>query len=420
MVQKIAPDCFPSTSQNGRTMKLKLDQHTVNTRTLAKGESEEFIWDTELENFGLRLRRSARGVRRTYVVQYRVHGRTRRQTLGSKLSLQQARQVARRALAKVMLGHDPQAEKSAKRAQAARTFAAAVKLYLAAAETHLRPGSLRGIRLYLTGPYFRPLHSAPLGELARADIAARLTAIAREHSPGVAAAARRAVSALFAWAIEEGWIESNPVLGTRKPAAPTSRDRVLSNNELVAIWRACGDDDYGRIIRLSILLGARRQEIGGMKWDEYNPATGVWVLPGVRSKNHRPHTIALPPAAQEILATVERNGREFLFGGKRSAGFVTWSRHKAQLDQRLGDRVAPWHVHDLRRTAATRMADLGVEPHVIEAALNHYSGHKRGIAGVYNRSPYERAVAIALTRWSEHVLALVEGRESNVVNLVLA
>jgi len=214
--------------------------------------------------------------------------------------------------------------------------------------------------------------------------------------------------------MEEGWRDSNPVVGTRtKP-----RDRVLADAELVAIWSAYGNDDYGRIVRLLILTGARRQEVGGMRRGEFAFEDGTWTLPAERSKNHRAHTLALPPAALAIVGAILPGERDHLFGSRASSGYTAWAAGKAALDQRLANAVEPWKLHDIRRTVATRMADIGIEPHVIEAVLNHYSGHRRGIAGVYNRSPYEKAVKGALIRWSEHVRDLVEGRvESNVVTL---
>jgi len=134
------------------------------------------------------------------------------------------------------------------------------------------------------------------------------------------------------------------------------------------------------------------------------------------SKNHRAHTITLPPAALDIIRSVPRGERDHLFGERAGSGFTGWSNAKVELDQRL-DGVAAWRLHDLRRTIATGMADIGIEPHHIEACLNHYSGHRRGPHGIYNRSTYERQVKAALVRWSEHLLALVEGRESNIVTL---
>jgi integrase len=192
---------------------------------------------------------------------------------------------------------------------------------------------------------------------------------------------------------------------------------VLSNAELVAIWNACGDDTPGRTIRLLILLGSRRQEVGGMRWSELDLDGGTWTLPAERSKNRRPHSITLPAPALDIIKSVPRSSRDHLFGDRAGSGFTGWSNAKQELDRRLAGTVKPWRVHDVRRTVATGMADLGIEPHHIEACLNHFGGHRRGVAGVYNRSSYDRAVAAALARWSEHVLALVEGREGKILAL---
>jgi integrase len=120
--------------------------------------------------------------------------------------------------------------------------------------------------------------------------------------------------------------------------------------------------------------------------------------------------LTLPAAALEILHSAPRRGA-FVFGG--SSAFNSWSGLKAQFDASSG--VREWRPHDIRRTVATGMADLGVQPHVIEQVLNHQSGHKRGVAGIYNRSSYEREVRAALALWAEHVLALVEGRVSKVL-----
>jgi integrase len=404
-------------------MKLKLDTSTIITLALSSGQTEAFVWDTELAGFGLRLQ----GRRRTYVVQYRANGHTRRSTLGpvERLTPVEARKGARKLLARAALGHDPQGEKTAKRAQAERTFAKVASIYLAGKKDELRPGSYRGAKLYLTGPYFRPLHAMGIGEITHPDIAARLSAITRAHSSHTAASARRAISALFTWAMQEGWCATNPVVGTRKPAEAKPRDRVLTDTELVTVWKACGDDDFGRIVRLLILLPCRRQEIGGMCYPEFDDFdTGVWTLPAARSKNHRPLTLTLPPVAMEIVRAAShqrflaRDGRDHLFGTRGGRGYSAWDHSKQALDGRLNGAVKPWRLHDLRRSVATKMADIGIEPHIIEAVLGHYSGHRAGVAGVYNRSPYEHAVKAALIRWSEHVLTLVEGRDKdNVVSL---
>lgn len=399
-------------------MKLRLDTKTIAGLALPTEQDEEFVWDTELAGLGLRLRRRRDGgLLRTWAAQYRTNGRTRRVTLGAaeKLTPAQAREGARQILARAALGQDPQAKKQADRQQAARTFRSVVEAYLAARHSELRPSSFRQVKRCLTGPYFRPLHAKGIDTISRSDLAAQFSAITRNYSAASAAYARRLVSTLFRWAMEEGWIESNPVIGTRQPAIAKARDRVLTDNELCAVWRACEDDDYGRIVRLLVLLGSRRQEIGGMRWSELDLTAGTWTLPAERSKNGRSQTILLSAAALAIITAVPRADRDQLFGTRAGSGFMRWASAKADLDRRLADTVKPWRLHDIRRTAATRMADIGIEPHHIEACLNHFSGHRSGVAGIYNKSAYERAVRAALTRWSEYVFALLEGRRDNVV-----
>jgi integrase len=401
---------------------MKIDTKTIAALALPPGKTDHIEWDQDLSGFGARIRQ---GGKRTFIVQYRAGGRTRRTTIGSadKVSPVQARDAAKKLLARIELGEDPQAGRETKQAQAALTLRAVVASYLAAKESELRPASLKVARLYLTGSYLRTLQPLAITAIKRSDVAAAIRGIARSHSTTTAAAVRRHLSALFTWAIAEGLLgdDANPVDNSYRPTDPKPRDRVLTNDELVAIWNASGDDDHGRILRLLTLLGSRRQEVGGMRNSELDLDAGTWTLPGERSKNHRPHTIALPAAALEIIKSVPRGDRDHLFGSPWvNRGFTSWWTGKQELDRRLGDAVRPWRVHDIRRTVATRMADIGIEPHVIEAVLNHYSGHRRGVAGTYNRSKYERAMAAALARWAEHVLALVEGRASKVVALPIS
>jgi integrase len=169
---------------------------------------------------------------------------------------------------------------------------------------------------------------------------------------------------------------------------------------------------------LLLLLGARHNEIAGMPWSELDFAAGTWTLPKERSKNKRPLILVLPKAALNILAAQPRRPGDLYVFGPRQGGLLLSSRLTDALNRRLGDQVAHWTPHDLRRTAATRMCDVGIAPHIVEAALNHYSGHRAGIAGTYNRSQYTGEVTAALARWSEHLLALVEGRAAdNVIPL---
>jgi integrase len=396
---------------------MKLDARTVASLELPADKSDQILFDSDLSGFGYRLRKRGDRVRRSWVVQYRARGRTRRVTLGSAETLKasEAREAAREVLAKVTLGGDPQGDRAAER-QHTHTLRSLAASYLEAKKADWRPSSYRVTKLYLTGAYFKPLHRIDAEDVTRRDVAARLGAIKRASGDVSAKQARTALSSLFKWAMGEGLVSSNPIIGTLTPGKAIARERVLDNRELAAIWNACQADDFGRATRLLILLGNRRSEVGELRFSELDFDAGTWTLPGQRSKNHRSVTITLPAPALAIIQEVPRTDRDQLFGA-RAAGFTAWDYGKRELDRRLGDGVKPWKLHDIRRTVATRMADIGIQPHIIEAVLNHYSGHRRGIAGVYNRSTYQREVATALATWGEYVMALVEKRPSKVTVL---
>jgi integrase len=397
-------------------MTQKLDAKSLVGFKLPPGKADAIFFDNELPGFGLRLRA---GGHRSWIAQYRAHGRTRRLTIGSveKLTPIDARKAAKKVLAKVELGQDPQGAKQEQRRQAVHTLRSTAEAYIDAKAPELRPSSLRVTRLYLTGAYFKSLHTTSITAISHPDVAARISAIKRTNGGATARQARAALSSMYKWAMGEGLMGThpfNPVIGTNVPAGPQARERVLSDHELVKIWNACADDDYGRIIRLLILLGSRRSEIGGMARSELDFDAGTWLLPAARSKNKCPLLVPLAPAALAIIKAVpEWANRDQLFGTRAQAGFTEWDRGKRALDARAG--VTEWRVHDLRRTVATRMGDIGVLPHVVEAALNHRSGVRRGVAGIYNKSAYEREVRAALRIWSEHVLDLVEGRASKII-----
>jgi integrase len=395
---------------------MKLDAKTVAGLDL-DDKRDAIFFDEGMPGFGYRLRLGSGGkVMRSWIVQYRRAGATRRILLGSAavLGAEAARAAAKKVLAKVALGDDPQADKRARRDKDRLSFRSVTDEYLALKAREVRPKTLREITRYLTGPAFKPLHGMPVDKVSRKDVASRLIAIIREHGPIVAAKARAALSTLFMWAMQTGLIEHNPVIGTIQPREGKPRERVLSDDELAAIWRACKDDDYGRIVRLLILLGARRQEIGGLLWSELDLDNGRWLLSAQRSKNGRAHTLPLVPMALDLVKDVPRlASRDHLFGARSNDGFTGWDDQKEALDERSG--IARWTLHDIRRSVATRMADLGTMPHIIEEVLNHVSGHKAGPAGIYNRSSYEREVRAALALWSDYVRSITEGCERKVI-----
>ena len=342
-------------------------------------------------------------------------------TLGTMKTLDggEARKRARTALSKTHLGHDPQSEKAAARAPKPRemTLGDVVERYLPYAERKLKASTYSGIVLHLR-KHWQPLHGRELQNLERRHVAAELGRIATTSGLYGANRSRAALSALFAWAIGEGLTDTNPVVGTNKATEEVARDRVLTGDELSLIGRHAGEGDYGAIVRLLILTGQRREEVGGMLWSEIDLEAAMWRIASERTKNARPHEVPLSQPAMDILGPRARlDGRALVFGSR--GPFSGWSKAKAALDARMAaePRHVPtaWRLHDIRRTVATRMADLGVQPHVIEAVLNHISGHKAGVAGVYNRATYAAEKRRALDLWGAHVADLAEGRAGKVV-----
>jgi integrase len=334
------------------------------------------------------------------------------------VSLEDARKIAKKRFAAIELGIDPSAEKAKARlaeVSTALTFRNVVDRYLDTKKGVQRPNTYRAVRLHLT-QHWAPFAALPIGSIARAAVAAQLQVIIKERGKVAAARARANLSTLFAWAMREGLVDANPTIATNKPDLGTRpRERVLTNDELAAIWNACDDDD-GRIVRLLILFGCRRQEIGSLLWREVDLENGTLTISAERSKNHRSLVLPLPPIASDILRAVPRRG-EYVFGHVfgRSHGFGSWSALSKKISER--SKVNAWTFHDLRRTAATGMNELGIAPHVVEQILNHQSGHKRGVAGIYNRSSYQREVKAGLAIWADHVRALAEGGESKIVSL---
>jgi integrase len=354
-------------------------------------------------------------MQRYFVAQYKFAGRQRKIRIGdlAKLNVDQARKIALKHFGTILNGTDPQAVKEAERAELARPiFEAAVQKYLDAQRDRVRPKSLIAMQMYLSGPrYFPNMHKLLLHTVTRDHIAPNLTRIAANSGTASSSRSRAILSSFFAWCMTEGMCASNPVLLTAPPDENESRERVLTNAELVAIWNACGGaDDYSKIVRLLILTGARRQEIGGLRWSEVDFEEGTVTIPAERAKNGRTHIMRVPEAALAIIRSVpRREGRDQLFG-ERGDGYRIWAHAKAKLDERLGASVQAWTVHDIRRTFATYCGDvIKVDPHVVEALLNHVAKKTRD-AQTYNRATYSDERADALESWAKHVANLVAGK----------
>lgn len=384
--------------------------------TLPEGKRDHVVFDSTLKGFGLRIRRlSGDRIGKAWIIQYRKHGHGRRMIVGDaeKVTPAQARDRARKLLAQVELGGDPQGDKKERRDKDSHSLRGVISEFLA--HKSGKENTLRAARLYLEGDaYLGSLRCLPVDRITRRDLSSRILAVSKANGVPTALGFRAQVSALFTWALQAGLVEHNPLVGAVKPTRPEARDRVLTDQELGAIWRALDNDEYGQCVRLLVCTACRREEIGGMARSEFSADGTSWTLPKERSKNGKPHTLPVTPLMLEIIDSVpRRDGINLLFGERGKRGFTSWSRGKKALDERLD--IPEWRHHDVRRSVASRMGDIGIAPHIIEEILNHQSGHRRGPAGIYNKSVYEREVRAAMALWSDHIRALVEGSERKVL-----
>src|SRR5262249_29443757 len=352
------------------------------------------VWDTQLIGYGVRKqRRSA-----FYIIRYRINGRQRFLSIGRNgaLTPDTARREATRLLGVVASGVDPAQE----RVRPTETFGAELERYIERKRSVLRPRSLTEIERYLR-QQCKGLHSMGLNEIDRRCVALVLADIEQHSGPVARNRARTSLSAFFTWAIQEGLIDgANPTSGTAKADEGNGRDRVLSKVELAQVLAALNADPgpFSDIVRCLLLTGARRNEIGGLLCSEIDWERNLITLPAARVKNNRSHAL---PMSTQVRAVLERQPRknEFVWG----CAWSSWSEPKVKLDRRLNG-MAPWTLHDLRRSAATIMADrLNVMPHIIEAVLNHYSGHRAGVAGIYQRARYQDQMREALQTWGTYV-----------------
>jgi integrase len=402
---------------------VKLTEKNILTLPANDGGDKHYP-DPETQGLFIRVQRRPTGViKRTFRA---IPGSGPRKTLGNvgELPLADARKEAARYLAKVRLGENPIREEREKRAaekaereRLAKRIAtsAAIEMFLTIKETKLRKGrkmrpkSLHELRRYLRVEA-APLHGKVLEDVVKDDIRALIGAV-EAKSVHTAGRLHAALNGFFSWCVIADKRATNPVIGVEVPDQPGPRKRVLSDGELAEVWQAAGDGtSYGKIIRLLILSGCRRAEIGGLHWREVDLEARQINLPGERTKNWTDFVLPLSDLAISLLP---EPGGGYVFGN-----FTAFSIHKAELDRRISanrhaagieQELAGWTHHDLRRTLATRLGDLGVSPWTIECLLNHVGGFRSGVAGVYNHSKYQKEMREAVDLWSGYVAGLVSG-----------
>ena len=403
--------------------------------------TEAMLWDDKIAGFGLKVTPAGA---KSYLFQFRIGGRagkTRRVTIGKhgNMTPVRARKEAEELAALVAKGVDPQqAKQDRQRLALDLAFKSYVDRFVEDClkvkwkASHADGTSL--LRLYAVPV----LGNKPLPDITRADIRSVLAPVKRKVATcrNLFAVLRR----LFRWAVSEGDLTDSPLNGMEPPPLPAKRNRVLSDPELRLVWRGSESMAYpfGPLVRLLAITGQRLEEVAGLHWSELDKGSAMWSLPGDRAKNGNASQVALSP-----LAIVELNGLAKRLGRtdgwpRRGLVFTTTgetpvsghSRAKRRLDREVAKlaaeepepvTIAPWRFHDLRRTFATGMQRLGIRFEVTEAVLNHVSGSKSGVAGVYQLHDWGPEKVSALKAWSDHVAAiLVPADVSNVVPLASA
>ncbi len=417
-----------------RLTKVVVEQLTAEAR-------DQFVWDDRLPGFGVKV--TPKGAR-VYVYQYRPkHARfTRRYTIGkhgAPWTADKARDAAGDLAARVRLGEDPfAADKARREAEAAATSeskrakdqASQERFELIATqfvERYAKPKNRNWIesQRIFDREVLPKWRDRPIRSITRKDVIELIDEI-EDRAPVMARNVFAQLRKLFNWCIERDMIEVSPVMGLKGPPVPRARNRWLNDVEIMLFWRACRrmGDPFGSLFQLLLLTAQRREEVTGMRWSELNLDKSEWIIPAERAKNGMEHIVDLAPASVELIKKRPRSS-EFVFTTTGKTPVSGHGHAKVQLDLHVeierqaalreskakddGEPIPPWRVHDLRRTAATGMAGLGHAPHVIEAVLNHISGTRSGLVGVYQHYKYREERKAALLAWADCVGGIVRG-----------
>lgn len=362
---------------------------------------------------------------KSWQVRYRAPGAHRRLTLGKYpiLGLSDARLRARDVLLSVTDGQDPAAERRNRCKEAAvraerDTIAALYSQFNKRHLSTLKSGTEAGRfleRFMLPAWGDRDIHS-----IRRRDVIELLDEIVDSGRAITANRVRAHVSKFFSWAVERDVIEASPVSGVKPPVKENVRDRVLTDDEIRWFWQACADagHPWGPLGQTLLLTGQRLREVAGMR--EVEIRGDVWHLDVKRTKNRRVHDVPLSKAAQAVLGGVQRRcgGLAYIHTTTGTSPVSGFQKARLNIAERMLEiasieqgepvEIPKWGWHDLRRTAATGMARLGVPVRVTEAVLNHISGTGGGIVAVYQRHDYADEKRSALEAWAQFVIGLVD------------
>ena len=397
-----------------------------------------YLWDNTLKGFGVMVTPAGT---RCYLVQYKIGGRagpTRRYSIGhhgNPWTTEKARERAADLLELIRKGIDPMNAERDNAALAAQrrkideelAFSTYADVFL---KKHVEDRGLRSLK-DIKGVFERDLkpwfRDKPITKIDRDDIHELLDTIG-DRSESAANKAHKWLRKFFNYAVDKKsrYLKASPMHGMASPYDDGKRTRVLSDSEIKIVWEATNmlSAPFRDLVRLLMLTGQRLREVARMEWPEIDLAKGEWVIPGNRTKNKHPHLVPLSRQAIAILSAKDNQSGFVLTSDGRTAvgGF---SKTKSNLDaeisamlDRRGADAAPaseplqlehWVYHDLRRTLATGCQGMKIAIEHTEAVLNHVSGTRSGIKGIYQLYDYRREKTAALSKWGRHVERIVAG-----------
>lgn len=349
------------------------------------------VFDASQPGFGVRV--AASGAL-SWVLLTRENGRRKRITLGRypAMSLSKAREAARLALTEVLEG-------TFGSQKVATTFETALEEWYTREQRARKsfPQVEQAIRLHVL-PY---LGRQQLDQITKADLMRVIDRIVDQGKLTQANRVRAFITRFFNWATERDLVKVSAAAALPKPAVEVSRDRILSREELTAVWQASDEMGFpfGHVVQLLVLTAQRRDEVAGMRWSELDFDRARWVISKERAKNGKAHIVHLSPQALAILSKIPRRDEiDLVFTTTGRSAVSGFSKAKAALDAR--STVFEWRLHDIRRTAATLMADdLTIAPVVVDRILNHTTGSVRGVAAIYQRGEHIAGREAALNAW---------------------
>ena len=383
---------------------MRLTDSAVKNLPLPEQGQKDYRDDT-LKGFSVRI---SQGGSRVF---YLMHGRARSRTkIGAYpvISLAQARQKAKEILAERTLGNDT---------LKAVTFTDALAQFLDN-YTGRKPRTIKDTTAILNRHFLAPLRHERVGDITPDQIARVIDRL--RSKPTTARHALSAIKMFFSWCESRGYAHNNPCGKLQAPQKPRSRERVLIDDELKQVLATAQNTPFpfGSIVLLLLLTGQRRSEIGSLQWDFISGDT--ITLPPDLTKNNRTHTFPIGKWARDVIEAVpHRNNNPYLFPSwsKRATGkytdldplikpYTNWANPKHTFD--IECPIAPWTLHDLRRTLSTNMAALGIRQEVTEKLLNHVSaGAVSQIARIYNRHSYMDEMREAMEAWERHLQRIV-------------